>query len=114
MEAARATRGRRRPGAGSGEGKYFFAERAPGEVPNSIHLPSIAVRSQFPLRIDWGERQGEVSKSIYLQATTIHVRAIAPDIREMPADIEESGIYIRGIAFDRPETGIYIAEIAIN
>jgi hypothetical protein len=41
-----------------------------------------AARSRFPLRLDWGEGQGEVSNSIYLQSTASRSREIADRLRQ--------------------------------
>jgi len=54
-----------------------------------IYLQSTAIRSRFPLRLDRGEGQGEVSNSIHLQSTAIRSRGIATYIMEIAADIQE-------------------------
>jgi len=72
----------------------------------------LAARSRFPLRLDRGEGQGEVSNSIHIQSTASRSREIAIYIQEIASDIEEIGIYIKEIAADSGETGINWSEIA--
>ena len=57
-----------------------------------IYLQSTAIRSRFPLRLDRGEGQGEVSNSIHLQSSAIRSRGIAIYIMEIAADSRETGI----------------------
>jgi hypothetical protein len=75
-------------------------------------VPATGIDSRFPLRLDRGEGQGEVSNSIHIQSTGIRSREIAIYIQEIASDIEEIGIYIMEIAADSRETGIYWSEIA--
>jgi len=44
----------------------------------------LATRSRFPLRLDRGEGQGEVSNSIHIQSIASRSREIAPTFRKLP------------------------------
>jgi len=61
-------------------------------------------RSRFPLRLGWGEGQGEVSNSIYLQSTASRSREIATDSPATGIDSREIADRLRQ---NRQSVGVF-------
>ena len=79
-----------------------------------IHSQSTAIRSRYPLRLDRGEGKGEVSISIHICATGIHIQSTAIRNRAIAADIRATRIYIRATIADSREIGITVEKSPVT